>query len=177
MSKEIRLADLLATISIIVLVYGFLIYQNSSGWHWDNVDSRFTLGTLQWRVDFWKKFLENIEGVGIIIGNGLGQADLLFGRQFAEGAFPPHNDYLRIYHDSGLLGLCLYLLLIVSILRKMIRDGDRDGDYILLSYLTVLLFFITDNFIYHTNTIIIYLFLACHIGNPFEKRQTIDELV
>ena len=28
MSKEIRLADLLATISIIVLVYGFLIYQN-----------------------------------------------------------------------------------------------------------------------------------------------------
>ena len=44
------------------------------------------------------------------IGQGVGSADRLIEDTYSESAGHPHNDYLRLLHDYGLLGASLWLL-------------------------------------------------------------------
>ncbi len=42
------------------------------------------------------------------IGHGVGSADDLINRVYSTAVGHPHNDYLRLLHDYGLLGTCLW---------------------------------------------------------------------
>jgi hypothetical protein len=164
--RRIGFFDMLITLMIILLTYGILIYINSHGWHWENVDSRWSFGTLQWRVAFWQTFLENTKGISILIGHGLGTADFLSPASTSVKGFPPHNDYLRIYYDTGLIGLFFFFFLIAHILRLVIRSLNDENDFILPIFLMILCFHITDNFIYVTNALLVYTFLGTYIQCP-----------
>ena len=59
-----------------------------------------------------------------VLGHGVGSADLLIAKRY-PGAGHPHNDYLRLLHDYGLVGGCLWLLGYVSLLGRCWRSWQR----------------------------------------------------
>ena len=56
------------------------------------------------------------------IGHGVGSADNLITRVYSAAIGHPHNDYLRLLHDYGLLGACLWGIGYVSLLTRTWRS-------------------------------------------------------
>lgn len=88
------------------------------------------------------------------IGNGIGSATHLIETQF-PGLGHPHNDYLRILHDLGILGMGLWLIGVFPIIwiigrawLRLERQSDpraRIHLTALLTLLAILLTMVTDN--------------------------------
>jgi len=66
-----------------------------------------------------------------LFGHGLGSAQGLLGTQFSGEIAHPHNDYLRLWHDVGAVGLGLLLLAwgqwLVALLRAWYRSERGRG--------------------------------------------------
>jgi O-antigen ligase len=60
-----------------------------------------------------------------VLGHGLGSAQGLLGTQFSGDIAHPHNDYLRLWHDVGALGLGLLLLAWAHWLLALLRTWYR----------------------------------------------------
>jgi O-antigen ligase len=136
---------------------------NSHGAEYPGTDSRLTFQTFRWRVDFWKNFVRP-DSVALWVGHGVGAADDLASSLNQERPrYEPHNDYLRVFYDSGILGLFLFINLIFCMLRLLMRSANEENDFIVLLYLLVLGDFITDNFIYYTHSLWLFLFLATFV--------------
>jgi len=60
------------------------------------------------RQGFWALTVQSWER-SPLIGNGAGSAEEVISRQFPNVGHP-HNEYLRILHDYGLIGLALWLI-------------------------------------------------------------------
>jgi O-antigen ligase len=80
--------------------------------------------------------------------------------------FAPHNDYVRLYYDGGLVGVFLFLSLVFSNLRRLMRSAAVGHDYAILMYLLIIAFSITDNFVYFLYPLLAYTFIACCISAP-----------
>ena len=61
-----------------------------------------------WRVDHWLLVLRGARGHELI-GIGPGGSDFL-----GNGVLPPHNDFVRMYVETGTLGLLAYLALLAA---------------------------------------------------------------
>jgi hypothetical protein len=153
------------TILTMLVVYAGVIAWNSGPIEFDyaQADSRFSFGTLQWRIQFWQRLIDETTGLASLFGHGVGSADQLV---MDDLLIPPHNDYLRIYYDLGLTGVVLYLAVVVSIWRNAWANESGDRDIVLIVLLMMLSFAITDNFLYVSNR----LFLLTFIGSCFAPR-------
>ena len=77
------------------------------------------------RMQLWAATIESA-GHNSILGAGPGSADIMISRLFGTIGHP-HNDYLRIYHDFGLVGLTLFsvgMIMLVSRIWKRVREND-----------------------------------------------------
>lgn len=65
------------------------------------------------------------------IGRGVGSGDDLTARLYelpgGGGAGNIHNDYLRVLHDTGIIGLILWSLALFGLLRQTYRSAHRDA--------------------------------------------------
>ena len=78
--------------------------------------------SLDWRLDYWRQVLP-LSRETPVTGVGLSQVQHLT----ADGQ-PPHNDYLRAYVETGVLGLCAYLWLLGTLVatgRRALRAAPR----------------------------------------------------
>ena len=163
---QIRWRHVAFTILLIILSYSILIEMNSHGAEYPGADSRLTFQTLKWRVDFWKNFLR-ADSVTFWVGNGVGAADDLATSLNTDMVrYQPHNDYLRVFYDSGILGLFLFINLIFFMLRLLMRSTNSENDFIVIIYLLVISDCITDNFIYYTHSLWLFVFLATFVSRP-----------
>lgn len=64
--------------------------------------------SLLWRVDHWLLVLRAARGHELL-GIGPGASDFL-----GEQVLPPHNDFVRMYVETGMLGLSLYVALLAA---------------------------------------------------------------
>jgi O-antigen ligase len=85
-------------------------------------------GSIQWRFDLWQDSF----GYGLnrpILGYGAGAADevILKNRGERFGSVQPHNDYLKIFLEEGLLGLIAYVLLIISLLSRLWKQYRKSN--------------------------------------------------
>jgi O-antigen ligase len=78
----------------------------------------------------------------------------------------PHNDYLRTYYDLGIAGLLVTGLLIAFMIRLLMRSAGAEADFILLAYLVITCFRFTDNFMYVTIPVWIYMFMGSFALRP-----------
>lgn len=80
-------------------------------------------GSIQWRFDLWKDGFDYGQQRPVL-GYGSGAADdvILKNRGERFGSVHPHNDYLKIFLESGIFGLVAYLLLIISLLSRLWRQ-------------------------------------------------------
>lgn len=168
--KQIKPIDIAITLLILTVAYSLLINSNSYGWEYENVDSRMTFGTLQWRVDYWRNLLADNDFFSVSLGHGLGSADLFGSGPLSESPIVfPHNDYLRVYYDIGLIGLVILLNLQFFMLRFIMRSITKDNDFIILMYLLIICFGVTDNFLFATHSVWLYMFIATFLTSPFSS--------
>jgi len=82
-----------------------------------NVDE---YSSIRWRLDMWEDGIK-IAKEKPILGYGTGVADIIIeerrGKEY--GSPDPHNDYLKILLENGIIGLVSYFTLIASILLKL----------------------------------------------------------
>lgn len=65
------------------------------------------------RAKIWGLLLDKGQD-SFLFGHGLGQSeDLIFG--YFGTVAQPHNDYLRIFYDSGIIGLCAFFFVILGL--------------------------------------------------------------
>jgi O-antigen ligase len=114
----------------------------------------------------WRSWLESPW-----IGHGAGSSETIVQRQLnaiqAHGYSHPHNDYLRLLHDYGIIGWALWFIAFIALLRRTRRDwlravATRSSSAIIhmtafLGMLTLGLSMITDN-------TIVYVFVMAPLG-------------
>jgi O-antigen ligase len=100
------------------------------------------------RTELWS-FTWRLAHEHLLLGGGPGDAQNQVTAQFGVEISHPHNDFLRLLNDLGAVGLGLFLLAFVALLRATWVRGKRTGDPIhwaaLLALLGVGLAAITDN--------------------------------
>ncbi len=128
------------------------------------------------RVTLWNETISSWEE-SRLIGKGAGSSEILIAHQY-PGLAHPHNDYLRILHDYGLIGLGFwaagYLWLLMTTWRAWQRADRQEGAEArvhlsaFLALLAVALAMITDN-------VMIYIFamapLALLVGASLGVRN------
>lgn len=99
-----------------VSVYTFLILQ------WDNLMLRTfnnhsgNLGfNLSGRELAWEFFVSNSRGYELF-GQGLGSSLVANDGSLYQGFVVPHNEYLRFYFDSGLVGLIIFMISLIVVI-------------------------------------------------------------
>jgi hypothetical protein len=88
-----------------------------------------------------------------VLGHGTGSATHFLETTLRVGSSHPHNDYLRVFHDLGLVGLAALLLAAVAVTRGLrrlrVRAATPETRYLasaaLLAWLAYLLVALTDN--------------------------------
>jgi hypothetical protein len=68
-----------------------------------------------WRIAHWRKGVDVLtaaDGFQLLVGHGIGSSGLLLDKV-------PHNDYLRVLIEQGLLGLTLSLAFFAIVLRRI----------------------------------------------------------
>ena len=118
------------------------------------------------RTEFWPTVIASAMQHPII-GGGLGSSQAAVAEYDSETVGHPHNDYLRVWHDGGVIGLGLLLVAFAYWLRTMsaqwshaVTAGSADPDIDLAGVLTLIglmLSCITDN-------TVVYAFMMGPIG-------------
>ena len=178
LKRPIKRIDIGVSFIIIIIVYSTMISMNTQIHEYDNYRSRLNMASLQWRIDYWRNFLVINHDFSSWFGHGVGSADL-FGSASTKPLINPHNDYLRIYYDTGFLGLFLFLNLLFFMLRLLLRSTTVDNDFVLLAYMMLIACFVTDNLIYFTHSLWLYMFIASFIIPPSvhtEKKRSQQEM-
>lgn len=112
------------------------------------------------RTEMWKATEESFLA-SPWIGNGIGSATHLIQTRF-PGLGHPHNDYLRILHDLGILGMVLWLAGTVLILwiigrewLRLDRQNDPRARIHLAAFLTIIVILLT----MVTDNVVVYAFV------------------
>jgi len=162
--RSITWTHLGITLIVVVAGYTALIRANQSSWEYDP-DLRTNLSTLQWRIAHWNNYLQDRGTMAFWFGNGVGEGDNL-GAAMGEEPYAPHNDYVRTYFDLGLFGLAATAVLVGFMVRRLMQSCTTQNDFVLLAYLLIVCFRITDNFMYLTVPLWIYMFIGSYLGEP-----------
>lgn len=79
-------------------------------------------GSISWRIGLYRDSISYI-AESPIIGQGVGLAESIIAsnRDFRLGATQPHNDYIRLALDGGIIGMSIYIILVIVLLFELIR--------------------------------------------------------
>lgn len=115
--------------------------------------------SITWRINLWKDSLRYSQE-RIIAGYGIGTANqvILEKRGQEMGSPDPHNDYLKILLEGGLLGIISYLAVILSLIFTLLRGFVKSESvfgknlYLLFLGITVALYIMSfaDNILRNT---------------------------
>ena len=75
------------------------------------------------RTAFWRATVDSFQEAPIV-GKGAGSAEQLIENQFGTIKHP-HNDYLRLIHDYGVIGAAVWAAAILTLLASVFREWRR----------------------------------------------------
>ena len=70
----------------------------------------------------------------------------------------PHNNYLYVWFELGILGLIIFLSIFYFQIKELIKKAD--GIFIILFPIMFLIIMFTDSYLFSQNTLVLYLFLS-----------------
>ncbi|MBU0722337.1 O-antigen ligase family protein, partial [Patescibacteria group bacterium] len=78
--------------------------------------------SISWRIELWQE-MADVFWKKPFLGHGIGsfEQECLKATGFYTGSYEAHNDYLRLAIELGLIGLTIYVLLILIILKNIIK--------------------------------------------------------
>lgn len=163
--RELRVPALLVSVAgaglavaVAILAYPPIISRFTEG---DNAEVGGVSVNTSGRSDLWK-ITYDAAMRSPIWGNGPGNSKLVVQEFFSvPGTDHPHNDYLRIFNDLGLVGVALFwggmLFLLLRLWRRARRLDEARHWIAVMAVLSVMLVGITDN-------IIVYQFIMVPVG-------------
>ncbi len=84
------------------------------------------LSAVSWRINLWKDAWGYVKEKPIVgYGTGTAEAKILEKRGPLFGSTKPHNDFLKIVLENGIVGLFFFLWLLASILLKTLSHYSR----------------------------------------------------
>jgi hypothetical protein len=101
------------------------------------------------------------------VGHGPGSASELAVTNFPDHLAHPHNDYLRILHDYGIVGMSLWLLSLLALVKSTYRSwkmADRARDPDARFHLAVLLSLVAVSISMTTDNTFTYIFVMAPLG-------------
>jgi len=108
---------------LIIAIFGLLILYLGSNTIQARINSIFQAdpyGSISWRLALWQDEISYIQAKPLTgYGLGLAQPVIAANRDWRLGSTEPHNDFLRVGIDLGLVGIGLYCLLILSLLYQL----------------------------------------------------------
>lgn len=134
------------------------------------------------RMEIWQKLWESATETPWL-GHGVASASQRIGYLFpTPGIGHPHNDYLRFFHDFGLLGLSLWLMFQIGAMitlfiraREASRSGKSDPGYHLvplLGFVALTISMMTDNAVCYSFVMApLAVMLGCSLGISAGERQ------
>lgn len=117
------------------------------------------------RTEIWERTMESYRE-SPWVGQGLGSASRVVEAQF-PGLGHPHNDYLRILHDVGLVGLVIWFacqFVLVGLVARAWWKADKVRDVEARIHLTALLSLIAVSITMLTDNIVVYAFYMLPLG-------------
>ena len=70
----------------------------------------------------------------------------------------PHNNYLYVWFELGILGLIVFLAIFYFQIKELIKKAD--GGFLILFPIMFLIIMFTDSYLFSQNTLVLYLFLS-----------------
>jgi O-antigen ligase len=150
-----RFARSLAVTALIAAVAFFAVTHTSFSSRFSKGDVRSVAGfeiNVSGRAQLWSLTWNSYES-SPLIGHGVGSAETLVKQKY-PGDDHPHNDYLRLLHDLGAIGLFMFLVGYLSLFARLFRARSAARTSPTIAYLlrasalslgAVLLAMITDN--------------------------------
>tara|TARA_B100000902_G_scaffold400057_1_gene475310 strand:+ start:1824 stop:2423 length:600 start_codon:yes stop_codon:yes gene_type:complete len=149
-----------------VLVICFITYNNSN-----LIQERYTIEDQRetFRISLLKNSIELIKK-NIIVGNGAGS----FSDKFSEinennakiiryGHKTPHNNYLYVWIELGVLGLIIFIFIFFYHYQELIYHFD--GKFMIFLPIIYLLIMFADSYFLSHNTLMLYIFLSVLVFN------------
>ncbi len=137
----------------------------------DNNELINTSGRTEAWAFFYRRFLDEP-----VWGIGSGNSSKFMKNSIIEFFITPHNEYLRLIVETGLVGACIIIILVVPKLYKNISlnklKGKNTDFTIAILYLTVLIFSITDN-TFATYQFYIPFLLIINYVDFFEQKKSL----
>lgn len=114
-----------------------------------------------------------------VTGHGTGSSEHYLGNELQFATEHPHNDYLRVFHDAGVIGLAVMLTTavvgLVSLRRLQLRSTTTLGQELslaaFLTWLAYLLIAVTDNIFVYVSFFTQNLFLLMAIAYVVVERE------
>lgn len=114
--------------------------------------------SLNWRLSVWKAALTILKEP-TWLGTGLDTSPILINKQLPTVFSPPHNDYLRITIEGGIVGLAVFFLLYLSLLAYGWKSYQTSkllpvkviGFTILVTTIAGLVISLSDNYLGYTS--------------------------
>ena len=159
-------------VSIFVLIFGLFVVYNTS----EIVEKRFSYEIRNFTENKTSSrsllFNHSIDLIkeNPIIGYGSGSFTDKFGEINEETKKvvryqhkTPHNNYLYVWLELGLLGLLLFLLIFYFQIKELYQR--KDGFVRILLPIMYLCVMMTDTYLFNQNTLILYVFLSVTVIN------------
>lgn len=133
---------------------------------WDPLHERFFSGDLSLqvgqiqintmgRIAFWTVIIQSYNE-SPLIGKGVGSSQRILVESF--GIEHPHNDYLRLLHDTGAIGLSLWIFGKLLLLNRAIRlyKLEPGGYFLRFTHLSAIISILCFLFIAFTDNVVVY---------------------
>lgn len=117
--KQIRMV----VIILLIWIIWFAINPNVQQFSWLIEDILGESLTLDGRTDIWNSCLSQIKGIRWIIGHGYGH-NYVFAIENGGAVTHPHNQYLAILFNFGIIGLVIYARLIFDQVKSFMAERN-----------------------------------------------------
>ena len=170
-SRGLReVARIIVWVSLVVTVgYFSITYAEPLHMRFFSGDMSLDLGGIRLnasgRTGFWRAMV-NSYMESWLLGKGAGSSEALMQRSFVDIGHP-HNDYLRILHDYGLVGLVLWLsamgMLFWHVVRAWLRADKLNSSEAAL-HLSAFLILVVVSLTMTSDNTLIYIFMMAPAG-------------
>jgi O-antigen ligase len=159
-------AGQLAAIALVVLTGGLaLLALGMTLAEGEGLDALGHVFRLTGRDTIWLHYLELVRARPLL-GHGLGAG--LLGRSYYD---LPHNEYLRLLVEGGLIGLLLYGGAVVLWGRQVMAQVDaRERAFVRALFAALAVYALTDNILTMAPGLVPFVYLALMLGEPYGPR-------
>lgn len=126
------------------------------------------------RILIIENTLDNLTGLKLLTGIGLGGFELFYKDVTGEGEVAAHNNYLLFYSEGGIPSLILYILFQLSFVKDLFASIRQKRTIIntitFFLFMGITLFsFMLNNYYFYCSEIFVWLFLGAYYAE--KKRQ------